>query len=125
MPAHDVDLFGNPEPAPPQPRVFSVSEVTKAVRVVIESAFDEVWVEGEVSNFRQQASGHQYFTLKDAAAQLSCVLFARGGAWRKATALQDGMHVQAKGRLTVYETRGQYQLNVSFVQPAGAGLPQA
>jgi exodeoxyribonuclease VII large subunit len=125
MPAHDVDLFGNPEPAPQQPRVFTVTEVTKAVRGVIESAFDEVWIEGEVSNFRQQASGHQYFTLKDAACQLPCVLFARGGAWRKTVALQDGMFVQAKGRLTVYEARGQYQLNVSIVQAAGAGLLQA
>jgi len=125
MPAHDVDLFGNPEPAPKGPRVFSVSEVTKAVRGVIESAFDEVWIEGEVSNFRQQASGHQYFTLKDAGAQLSCVLFARGGAWRKPVALQDGMLVQARGKLTVYEARGQYQLNVSLVQAAGAGLLQA
>ena len=125
MPAHDVDLFGNPEPTPQQPRVFSVSEVTEAVRGVIESAFDEVWVQGEVSNFRQQSSGHQYFTLKDAASQLSCVLFARGGAWRKAVPLQDGMLVQAKGRLTVYEARGQYQLTVSLVQAAGAGLLQA
>ncbi len=125
MPAHDVDLFGNPEPPPKGPRVFSVSEVTKAVRGVIESAFDEVWIEGEVSNFRQQASGHQYFTLKDAGAQLSCVLFARGGAWRKTVALQDGMLVQARGKLTVYEARGQYQLNVNVVQAAGAGLLQA
>lgn len=125
MPAHDVDLFGNPEPAPNGPRVFSVSEVTKAVRGVIESAFDEVWIEGEVSNFRQQASGHQYFTLKDAAAQISCVLFARGGAWRKTVPLQDGMLVQARGKITVYEARGQYQLNVSLVQAAGAGLLQA
>ncbi len=125
MPAHDVDLFGNPEPAPKGPRVFSVSEVTKAVRGVIESAFDEVWIEGEVSNFRQQASGHQYFTLKDAGAQLSCVLFARGGAWRKTVALQDGLLVQARGKLTVYEARGQYQLTVNLVQAAGAGLLQA
>ena len=125
MPAHDVDLFGNPEPAPKQPRIFSVSEVTKAVRGVIESAFDEVWVQGEVSNFRLQSSGHQYFTLKDAASQLSCVLFARGAAWRKTVPLQDGMLVQAKGRLTVYEARGQYQLTVSLVQAAGAGLLQA
>jgi exodeoxyribonuclease VII large subunit len=120
-----ADLFGMPEPAPQQPRVFSVSEVTKAVRGVIESAFTEVWIEGEVSNFRQQASGHQYFTLKDAASQLSCVLFARPGAWRRTVPLQDGMLVQAKGRLTVYEARGQYQLNVTLVQAAGAGLLQA
>ncbi len=120
-----ADLFGSPDPTPQKPRIFSVSEVTKAVRGVIESAFDEVWIEGEVSNFRQQASGHQYFTLKDAGAQLSCVLFARGGAWRKTVPLQDGMLVQAKGKLTVYEARGQYQLNVSLVHAAGAGLLQA
>lgn len=121
-----ADLFDMPESAPPpQPRVFSVSEVTKAVRGVIESAFEEVWVEGEVSNYRRQASGHQYFTLKDADSQLSCVLFARGMANRRAMPMQDGMQVQAKGRLTVYEARGQYQLNVSSVQAAGAGLLQA
>ena len=126
MPEQTADLFATPEPQrPAEPRVFTVTEVTKAVRGVIESAFDEIWVQGEVSNYRQQSSGHQYFTLKDAASQLSCVLFARGGAWRKAVPLQDGMLVQAKGRLTVYEARGQYQLTVSLVQAAGAGLLQA
>ncbi len=120
------DLFDIPGPLPPaQPRVFSVSEVTKVVRGVIESAFDEVCVEGEVSNFRRQASGHQYFTLKDAESQIACVMFARGTAGRRGVALQDGMQVQARGRLTVYEARGQYQLNVSSVQAAGAGLLQA
>lgn len=111
-----------PEAAPvkKEPRIFSVAEVTRAVRGVLEAAFEEVWVEGEVSNFRQQASGHQYFTLKDADSQLSCVQFARG-TWRKAVQLADGMLVQAKGRLTVYEARGQYQLVVSLVQAAGAG----
>ena len=92
------DLFDIPGPLPPaQPRVFSVSEVTKVVRGVIESAFDEVCVEGEVSNFRRQASGHQYFTLKDAESQIACVMFARGTAGRRGVALQDGMQVQAIG----------------------------
>ena len=108
------------KPAKVEPRIFSVAEVTRAVRGVLETAFDEVWVEGEVSNFRQQASGHQYFTLKDADSQLACVQFARG-SWRKAVQLSDGMLVQAKGRLTVYEARGQYQLVVSLVQAAGEG----
>src|SRR5438105_3256528 len=120
-----ADLFGGPEPVLKEPHIFTVSEVTRAVRGVIETAFDEVWVQGEVSNFRQQASGHQYFILKDDASQLPCVLFARGGAWRKAVPLQDGMLVQARGRLTVYEARGQYQLNVTFVQATGDGLLQA
>ncbi len=107
-----------------QPRVFSVSEITRAVRGVLEDAIGEVWVEGEVSNYRKQASGHQYFTLKDAGAQLSCVLFARG-VWRKQAALADGMQVRVRGKLTVYEARGQYQLNVQSVEAAGAGLLQA
>jgi exodeoxyribonuclease VII large subunit len=107
-----------------QPRVFSVGELTRAVRGVLEEGFGEVWVEGEVSNYRKQPSGHQYFTLKDDGCQLSCVLFARG-VWRKQVPMEDGMQVRARGRLTVYEARGQYQLNVQSVEPAGAGLLQA
>ena len=107
------------------PQMFSVSEVTRVVRGVIEGALGVVWVEGEVSNYRKQASGHQYFTLKDAQSQLSCVLFARGGSWRKQVPLADGMQVQVRGALTVYEARGQYQLNVQLVQAGGAGLLQA
>ena len=107
-------------------RVFSVGDVTRAIRSVIEGAFVEVWVEGEVSNYRQQASGHQYFTLKDADSQLACVMFARPGMWKKSSVqIRDGMLVQAKGRITVYEARGQYQLNVSSIQQAGAGQLQA
>jgi exodeoxyribonuclease VII large subunit len=107
----------------PEPRVFTVSEITKAVRAVVEECFDEVWVGGEVSNHRRQPSGHQYFTLKDEKCQLSCVLFARPGLWSsRQVPLADGMQVQVRGRLTVYEARGQYQLAVSVVQAAGAGL---
>lgn len=119
------DLFSTPEPEPAEPRVFSVSELTRSVRKVIESQVGTVWVEGEISNLRKQASGHQYFVLKDATSQLSCVLFARGGAWRKEVALSDGMQVQVRGTMTVYEARGQYQLNVQLVQAGGAGLLQA
>jgi len=87
---------------------------------------NEIVVEGEVSNYRKQASGHQYFTLKDAQSQLTCVMFARPGAWRRqSVALEDGMQIRARGRLTVYETRGQYQLSVQQVEPAGAGMLQA
>lgn len=128
-----MDLFGasaaNTPSAqstpPPEPHVFSVTEVTRVVRGVLEAALEDVWVQGEISNYRLQASGHQYFTLKDAECQLACVRFARPGMWRKNIALQDGMQVQVRGRLTVYEARGQYQLNVSVIQPAGAGLLQA
>jgi exodeoxyribonuclease VII large subunit len=120
-----TDLFAEFDPAPRKPRVLSVTEVTKVVRAVLEDGVGDVWVEGEVSNYRKQSSGHRYFTLKDASSQLSCVLFARPGAWRREVPLQDGMQVQVQGRLTVYEARGQYQLNVQTVQAAGAGLLQA
>ena len=107
------------------PRVFKISEITREIREVLETGFGAVWVEGEISNYRKQASGHQYFTLKDGAAQLACVWFARPAMWRKQVPLSDGMQVQARGALTVYEARGQYQLNVQLVQAGGAGLLQA
>lgn len=120
------DLFAT-APAPSEPHVYSVSELTRTVRAILEETVGSVWVEGEVSNYRKQPSGHQYFTLKDASSQLPCVWFAaRGGAaWRKQTPLADGMQVQVRGAMTVYEARGQYQLNVQLVQAAGAGLLQA
>lgn len=108
-----------------EPHVFSVSELTRSVREVLEATVGVVWVEGEVSNLRKQASGHQYFTLKDAGSQLPCVLFARPGMWRKSVPLADGMQVQVRGAMTVYEARGQYQMNVQLVQAGGAGLLQA
>ena len=120
-----ADLFGTPGPARDEPRVFSVSEITRTVRTVLEDEIGTVWVEGEVSNYRKQASGHQYFTLKDAQAQLACVWFARAGVRLRQVALAEGMQVQVRGALTVYEARGQYQLNVQIVQAGGAGLLQA
>src|SRR5260221_11547388 len=118
------DLFAN-APSTPAAHVYSVTEITRAVRTVLEDQVGAVWVEGEISNYRKQASGHQYFTLKDAGSQLACVLFARAGAWRRQAPLADGMHVQVRGALTVYEARGQYQLNVQMVQAGGEGLLQA
>ena len=125
MPRMPADLFAT-EPPPDEPRVYSVTEVTRSVRAVLEDRIGTVWIEGEVSNYRKQPSGHQYFTLKDASCQLACVWFARGQtSWRKQTPLSDGMQVQVRGSLTVYEARGQYQLTVQLVQAAGAGLLQA
>lgn len=120
-----ADLFGSAEPAPETPHVFSVSELTRTVRSVLETEVGVVWVEGEVSNYRKQPSGHQYFTLKDAQSQLPCVWFARGGLRSRQVALADGMQVQVRGAITVYEARGQYQMNVQLVQAGGAGLLQA
>ncbi len=120
-----ADLFGEAEPVRNEPRVLSVSELTRTVRSTLEQGIGVVWVEGEISNYRRQPSGHQYFTLKDAQSQVSCVWFARPGLRLKQVGLADGMQVQLRGALTVYEARGQYQLNIQLVQAGGAGLLQA
>jgi len=105
-----------------RPRVLSVTEITRSMRELIEGMLGEVWVEGEVCNHRRQASGHQYFTLKDDRCQLPCVLFYRPGLRHASIPLSDGMLVHVRGLMTVYEARGQYQMNVSLVQAAGEGL---
>src|ERR1700741_4961437 len=105
--------------------IFTVSELTRAVREVLEGRIGEIWVEGEISNYRKQSSGHHYFTLKDDRAQLACVMFARAYSARSGLILKDGLQVQTFGRLTVYEARGQYQLVVELVQTRGQGLLQA
>jgi exodeoxyribonuclease VII large subunit len=123
----ELDLFSTPAPRVPQKapnepviRIWTVGEITRTVRTLLEDKFDEVWVEGEICNFRRQASGHCYFGLKDEKALLSCVLFR--SYVPAGLPLSDGMLVQARGRITVYEARGQYQLSVTLVQSAGAGL---
>jgi exodeoxyribonuclease VII large subunit len=103
---------------------LTVSQLTRKIRSLLEDSIGEVWVEGEISNLRLQSSGHQYFTLKDEGAQLSCVFF-RGASARMTTPLRDGMQVQIFGDLTVYEQRGNYQIIVRAVQPKGLGSLQA
>src|SRR5438067_146253 len=105
-------------------RVFTVSELTRNIRGTLETKFDAVWVQGEISNYKLHPSGHQYFTLKDQRAQISYVI------WRDTMAplrqpLADGAQVQVYGTVTVFEARGQYQLNVQILQPRGIGLLQA
>ena len=105
--------------------VLSVGELTRQITSLLEHEIGMVWVEGEVSNLRRQASGHFYFTLKDEVAQLSCVLFARTAAGQGKLALRDGLQVQLHGQISVYQPRGQYQLMVRLVQPKGEGVLQA
>jgi exodeoxyribonuclease VII large subunit len=105
--------------------ILTVSELTRVVREILEGRIGEVWVEGEISNLRKQSSGHHYFTLKDDRAQIACVMFARSYGAQSRIPLSDGMQVQAYGRVTVYEARGQYQLIVQLIQPRGQGLLQA
>jgi exodeoxyribonuclease VII large subunit len=108
----------------PQARtVLSVSELTAQVKRLLEKSVGSVWVSGEITNLRAQSSGHMYFTLKDAGAQLSCVLF-RGEAVMNRSALQDGQKVLLQGDVTVYEARGQYQLIVRAVELQGVGALQ-
>lgn len=116
-----LDLFES-RPEPPR-RPWSVSRLNREVRGCLEGAFGAVWVEGEISNLRRQASGHQYFSLKDEASQVSCVMFR--GASVGAPALRDGMRVEILGAVGVYEPRGQYQIIVRRVQARGAGELEA
>jgi exodeoxyribonuclease VII large subunit len=99
---------------------LTVTELTRRVKNLLEEAFPEVWVRGEVSNLRIQSSGHAYFTLKDANAQLSAVMF-RGDLLRLPTPLREGAQVSAFGRLGVYEPRGTYQLVVRVALDDGLG----
>jgi exodeoxyribonuclease VII large subunit len=105
---------------PPDVKVLTVGELTRGVRLLLESAYAPVWVEGEVSNLARPASGHVYLTLKDDTAPLKAVIY-RGVALRMRFDLRDGMKVIARGRLTVYEPRGEYQLQIEEVQPKGIG----
>src|SRR5881296_1300123 len=105
-------------------KVFSVSELTRSIRGVLETKFGAVWVQGEISNYKLHPSGHQYFTLKDQRAQIACVIW-RDTMLPSRQPLIDGAQVQAYGIVTVFEARGQYQLNVQILQPRGVGLLQA
>ena len=104
-------------------QVLTVSELTGQVKRLLEKSVGQVWVTGEVTNLRAQSSGHIYFTLKDAGAQLSCVLF-RGVAVARRELLQDGQKVLLQGDVTVYEARGQYQMIVRAVELQGVGALQ-
>ena len=104
-------------------RAESVSEFTRRVKTVLESGLQACWVRGEISNLRAQSSGHFYFSLKDAGAQLSAVLF-RGDASRQTVKLRDGQQVVVYGQVSVYEARGQYQLIIRLVVEDGVGRLQ-
>jgi len=105
-------------------KVFTVSELTRSIRGTLEAKFDAIWVQGEISNYKQHASGHQYFTLKDQRAQISCVIW-RDTMLPPRQALADGAQVQVYGTVTVFEAQGKYQLRVEILQPRGVGLLQA
>lgn len=116
--------FGELFPREETRRVLSVSELTIQVKRLVEQHLGTVWVTGEITNLREQSSGHIYFTLKDATSQLACVLF-RGERVADRRLLEDGQKVILQGEVTVYEARGQYQLIVRKVELRGVGALQA
>ncbi|HMJ91626.1 MAG TPA: exodeoxyribonuclease VII large subunit [Candidatus Acidoferrum sp.] len=118
------DFAGELFPTAEMRRVFSVTEVTTTVRRLIEERVGIVWVTGEITNLRAQSSGHLYFSVKDASAQLTCVCF-RDDARSTRHLLRDGQKVVLHGEMTVYEARGQYQLIVREVELEGVGALQA
>lgn len=104
-------------------KVYSVSEITEMVKSALEVAFPLVWVEGEISNYKKHTSGHVYFTLKDERSALKAVLF-KSDARRVPFELTDGQKVVCRGRISVYEARGDYQLYVDLIEPKGKGSLQ-
>jgi len=108
---------------PPERRIWTVRDLVASVRTHIEREYSDAWVEGEISNLRAQNSGHLYFTLKDQSSQISIVMF-RSSARLLRFRPADGMQVVVRGRVTVYEERGQLQMTAEYVEPKGAGALQ-
>jgi exodeoxyribonuclease VII large subunit len=106
-----------------QKNILSVTEVTRHIKTSLETAFVRIWVQGELSNFKQHTSGHLYFSLKDEGAQLSGVMW-RSRVPSLGFAPEDGMKVVVHGSLTVYPPRGSYQIDVEQMQPLGVGEQQ-
>lgn len=104
-------------------KIYTVSEITRQIRNLLESRYAVVWIEGEVSNFKRHSSGHIYFTLKDEEAQMNAVFFASDNRHLKFE-LKDGLQVICIGRISVYDKRGQYQIYVQRMEPKGLGALQ-
>jgi exodeoxyribonuclease VII large subunit len=103
--------------------ILSISELTQLIKFQLEQSFDYLWVEGEISNFRIPSSGHFYFTLKDEKSQIRAVMFRSQNRTLEFSP-EDGLSVICRGRLNVYETRGEYQLILDYLEPKGLGALQ-
>src|SRR5258707_7293190 len=123
MPSHDAQEQLGFTFRPPERRVWTVRDLVAAARATLEQDYGDAWIEGEISNFKPAESGHLYFTLKDGAATLSLVMF-RSQARLLGFHPQDGMQIIARGRVTIYEGRGQLQLIAEYLEPKGAGTLQ-
>ena len=101
-------------------RIYTVTEITREIKGILEKSFPTIWVEGEISNYTLHSSGHRYFSLKDENAQIRCTLWRFRGDWLRFEP-EDGIQVIASGSISVYERNGQYQLDVTELIPAGLG----
>ena len=104
-------------------QILTVSELTLQVKKYLEKGFEEVWLEGEISNFRSPSSGHCYFTLKDDASQIRAVIFRFMGRYLKFQP-ENGLQIICRGRISLYEPRGEYQIILDYMEPKGVGALQ-
>lgn len=109
--------------SPSRSHIYSVSEITRSIKTLLEETYPMVWIQGEISNLRQPSSGHLYFTLKDSNAQIGAVVF-KGSLRHLRFSPADGLAVVGLGRLSVFEPRGTYQIILEYLDPAGAGAMQ-
>jgi exodeoxyribonuclease VII large subunit len=103
-----------------RPKIYSISDLTEDIKTLLEDHFDFIWVEAEISNFRSPSSGHYYMVLKDQAAQIRAVMF-RPQARYLSFIPEDGMKIIARGRLGLYQPRGEYQIIIDYIEPLGVG----
>ncbi len=111
-----MDLFG-------ERKIYTVSEITSEIKRTLEDQFGEIWLQGEISNFKHHSSGHMYLTLKDDRAQVKAACFRNNNRYLKFRP-EDGLEVLVRGRLSVYEPRGDYQIIVEYMEPVGIGSLQ-
>src|SRR5438874_6935676 len=122
--AEEQDQLGFSFVAQPVARkVWSPRELMTTLRTHLEQSFGDVWLQGEISNFRPADSGHLYFTLKDDSAQVRIVMFGSRARLLRFRP-ENGMHIIARGRITVYDARGELQLSAEYLEPKGAGALQ-
>src|SRR5207302_6186489 len=123
LPFEEEEKAAAPPTSLPARRVLTVTQLTVRVRDLLETEFVEIWVEGELSNCRVWNTGHLYFTLKDAAAQVKGVMF-RSALRALRFKPQDGLRVVARGRVSVYDPKGEYQILCEHLEPEGLGALQ-
>lgn len=119
MAQDDLPLFKNLEP-----KHLTVTELTSKIKGILEPAFHDIWVQGEVSNYRPAASGHLYFSLKDSGSSISAALFGAGAKKKLGFDLKDGLQVLCRGKVSIYAPRGNYQFIIDQIEPLGAGALQ-